>query len=160
MRAQTIPALLLAALLLALLCPGQAPAQENVYGEITEYGLFQITTSEEVISQGGDNTSTVNKLQDQALIEQTDRVPIQDGVTFGFNWNVLGYPEGKVIPLTLVLVYPDGRVERGMDHTTLGTQQHTSLTIGDLTMPEGIYTLAAQYDGRALVSHKFELYRP
>ena len=153
--------LLLSILLLPILLRAvPAEAQQVTGGEIQRFGLYEVVLSGELVSQGSQDAYDVNRLTSFELIEATDRVPIQDGVTFGFDWIPQGSPDGAEIQITLLLVRPDGSTSRGADITEVGANQHTSLTIHNPDMAEGWYTLAVHYQGRLLASKKFDLYRP
>ncbi len=154
------PFIIMLAWALLLCTAGQGLAQEVTGGSILEYGRYEITLSGDLVSQGGQDTNDVHRLTGHQLAETTDRIPIRDNVTFGYDWMAQGQPEDAEIPITLLLIYPDGRMDRGFDATAIGSAHHTSLTIHDLDMPEGRYVLAVHYQGKRLVSRDFNLYKP
>jgi hypothetical protein len=136
-------ALVLAFLLLAVgAAPSQSLAQQVSSIEIVDFGIYTADPQARRLGQSGIGTTTVANIK---LAVSTDRIPIQQGIRFGFQYRIDGAPADARVELRRVDLYPaPGITPPGKSQPVRQDEERFVERIGNLTFAG--YTLDAPYE--------------
>ena len=132
------------AFVVALLCLalGTAQAQQVSSIEIVDFGIYTADPQARRLGQSGIGTSTVANLK---LAVRTDRIAMQRGVHFGFQYRIVGTPADARVELRRVDLYPaPDLVPPGKSQPVRQDEEKIVERIGNLTFAG--YTLDAPFE--------------
>lgn len=136
------------AFVVALLCfvfgatPSQTLAQQVSGIEIVEFGIYTADRQTRRAGQSGIGTTTVANVK---LAVSTDRIPMQQGVQFGFQFRINGAPVDARVELRRVDLYPaPGLTPPGKSQPTRQDEERMVERIGNLSFVG--YTLDAPFE--------------
>jgi len=158
--------------LLLLLLTMSWAAQAAPKGTVIEFGYYKFTEGSERLARPSISSGYVARGK-TALVENTQRIPLQKGRLFGFRFRIDGLEKNVgVIPLELVVVHPemknpDGSVGSGyrynMDLKLVNgmVEDKAGYRINeDYEMVEGEWKFEFRFMNKVLVSQTFTTYLP
>jgi hypothetical protein len=93
--------------LLTVVLSGCSPdPNESIYGETKEYGLIEILVPGNAYDVPNSLSGHAFEKVKMTIVEETRKVPLELGVTFGHRWCGYGMPQGK-IHLKYWIIHPD-----------------------------------------------------
>ena len=142
------------------------------HGKVTQYGLFQSRGTGYVQD---DASSSTGKAISGATLEfdiETDRVPLQKGVIFGYRYWLKLAPDQNRPQLTRILMHPEMTLPDGSKVSRSERVLNKKATHGIVTSIDA-YALSEDYelvagewifqlfwDGELLAEQRFTTYRP
>ena len=147
-------------LVFLLLLAAAATAQSRIKplaGEIRGYGIYEVSVVQVAHDSGG--TGADVRLTEQTLAKTTRDVPLEEGLSFGFDYFIPGQGD---IEVTANITAPDGTHLTGPFPVSLGTQESFSYTLGPTLLPigPGEYDLYLSRNGQRIVGMTFNLVLP
>jgi hypothetical protein len=85
----------------------QAPQIDRI--DVVEYGIYT-ANKQGTLSAPDTATGDTNIMTDIHHALTTRNVPAQQGIRFGFRYNLIGEPEGAIVTLHRLLIYPPSGV--------------------------------------------------
>ena len=138
---------------------GIKPAQgsQSLQGEVRAYGLYEVEVVEISHDSGGAGSDV--RMTEQQLVETTLNVPLEGGVSFGFDYFI---PGNGAVQVTANIVAPNGQHLSGPFPVNLGKVETFSYTMGPTLLPAGpgAYDLYLSTNGQRVVGMIFNLYKP
>ena len=93
--------------LFALVLAGCSPdPNDSVYGETKKYGLIEVSDEGEAYDLPNSLTGQAFANVKMTVVEETRKIPLELGVTFGHEWCGYGMPQGP-IHLKYWILHPD-----------------------------------------------------
>jgi len=119
-------------------------AQEQIRGEILEFGIYQFVGEQATISApetaAGKATSS-----NATFVKTTDQIPLVKGLTFGFKWSATGFPEKDSIELVHILEHPLLKLPNG-GYSSISRESYQYKPVNSsITHTEG-YTFTYDYE--------------
>lgn len=149
--------------------PAQTRAQQVSNIEIVDFGIYTADPQTRRLGQSGIGTTTVANLK---LAVSTDRIPMQLGVRFGFQYRINGAPADARVELRRVDLYPaPGLVPPGKSQPVRQDEEKVVERIDNLTfagytldapfeMVPGTWTFQLWIGGRMMAEKSFALVAP
>lgn len=141
-------------------------------GQVLEFGTFELVGPQQTVP----NAKTLDGAERNAaaarFTRQTDKIPAEAGVQFGFRFKLTNLPESGTVDLKTIVKHPPikdekGVVQRGYTVTTTlpVTDGYVSEVSGySLDRPEelvpGAWVFEHWYGGKKLVSQAFTVVAP
>ncbi len=131
--------------------------------EIVEYGIYTSAGQPPARTQSGVLRSTVGNVR---LVSATRSVPLRHGVEFGIRYKVVGDPNGEIVPLDEVTIFPAALRPPGSRAPVHSDTLRVKAVIGatrydgyqfeePFESVPGRWTLEVWYKGRKLASQSF-----
>ena len=136
-------------------------------GEVTEFGTFTLVGRQVDVPNPGTLDGAERHARGARFTRQTDQIPAQIGVQFGFRFKLTNIPEPKTVALQTIVKHPPIKSEQGViEHeykvtTTLPVMKGnvSQVTGYSLDRPEelvpGVWVFEHWYRGEKLVSQSF-----
>ena len=169
LRGLAVAAILVSGLLSGCASTLDASHLDGLTAKITEYGLYN-RGQEKIRAEPNSPSGFYRTDSDYKLLEQTDRVPANMGVKFGYCFEVKGFPHDGMVALTEAgthpeIVRPDGKRFTGYASTIKvkvvnGRATHCGgyAFDHDFELKPGRWTFTYSAGDRQLVSQAFEVY--
>lgn len=141
----------------------QTPKVERI--DIVEYGIYT-SDADSKTSVPNVPTGEVLHRANVRLAETTQTVPAQKGVEFGFRFNIVGAPKGKVQLHVVAIFPPPGLLDPSKNKPLTRGEYDRSDAIGsggylsysfnnDWELVPGVWTLQPWFEGRKMAEQKF-----
>ncbi len=152
---------------IAILAPTHAQDTKKLKGEVIEFGTFQMAGPQVTVP----NPSTLDGAGRNApaarFIRQTDHIPAEIGIAFGFRFKLINLPETKSVDLKTIVKHPPIKKEQRVvqrEYSLTTTMPVTDGYVSEVTgysldRPEelipGVWVFEHWYRGEKLVSQSF-----
>ena len=146
----------------------QAPQVSGI--DVTDYGIY---TSEKIGKEPspGTITGTMDIVRDARLEVKTRVIPAQLGISFGFEYKIIGAPAGSEVPLRFVAIFPSEMTNPNTRVSSNTIEQELIRIIGRtystgymFTEPweliHGPWILQLWHDGQKLTEQAFTVQAP
>jgi hypothetical protein len=136
-------------------------------GEVIEFGTFELAGPQRTVP----NAKTLDGAERNApavhFTRQTDKIPAQVGIQFGFRFKLTNIPEARTVDLKTIVKHPPIKNEQGVierEYTLTTTLPVTDGFVSEVTgysfdRPEelvaGVWVFEHWYLGEKLVSQSF-----
>ncbi|HZQ01606.1 MAG TPA: DUF3859 domain-containing protein [Reyranella sp.] len=148
---------------LLLLALAPAKAQQVTGIEIIDPGIYSVHVTS---SQPNANGIPANTSDSEQLEFRATKVPMQKGVHFGFRYHLTGTPDGAVVPIRKVILFPPQgltppgkptvrQIERTLDRK-IGETSYTDYSLDDpFELVPGQWTFQLWSGNRKLAEQSF-----
>lgn len=131
-------------------------------GIVTNYGIFEIPSKTSI------DNSTTYLYEQRYLKKNTEDIPALKGIRFGFNYVIIGEPDGETIQIMKITKYPESGLRKNnriilSDTTyfavTLNKLRYSGYLLGhDYELIAGKWEFEFWYKGKILFTKKFNLF--
>jgi hypothetical protein len=141
-------------------------------GQVLEFGTFELVGPQQTVPNARTPDGAERNAPGARFTRQTDKIPAEAGVQFGFRFKLTNLPEAGTVDLKTIVKHPPikddkGVVQRGYTVTTTlpVTDGYVSEVTGyGLDRPEelmtGAWVFEHWYGGKKLVSQAFTVVAP
>jgi len=150
--------------------PAQAAvSRPGPAGKIFSFGIYKVLQEGDRYEHKESTAGYGQMVSDVVLVRTTTEVPLEKGVTFGFEWGAEGLPPGPV-KITMRVKHPqttkpDGKATTGYDETftvypengTIEKRGDYYILSEDWEMLPGEWTLSVIFEGKGLCEKKFRV---
>ncbi len=169
-----IRAIVFAVLSLTLLAGQSAQAQQATVTGATMlwYGIYTVRQAKQIKDP---NSASGVRWESSGIVgpdTNSDRIALRDNIRFGFGYNLLGRPRGKVVPVVHVTYLPSADDANNAGKNTRPDRTNYDLAIGQdglfigrkienaAASPTGIYKFQVWHNNRILLEKLIAVYRP